>query len=218
MTVWVRASASSGPPPLIRMPLRAACETPAMKATGAARISGHGVAATSTASAADRIARQQPGRAGDEQRDRQQQQREAVGQADERRLRGLRRRHHAHDAGIGALAGGGGGAHLEGLAGIDRAAARGLAACGASTGIGSPVSADFVDHGARAGDHAVDRHDLAGAHQDRVADRDLLDRRRPRSLRRAGDARCAARGRRAISDRARRARRRNPRAHCRRHT
>jgi hypothetical protein len=32
------------------MPLRAAWDTPAMNATGAARISGHGVAATSTAS------------------------------------------------------------------------------------------------------------------------------------------------------------------------
>ena len=48
-TVWARASASSGPPPLTRMPRRADWATPAMKATGAARMSGHGVAATSTA-------------------------------------------------------------------------------------------------------------------------------------------------------------------------
>ena len=34
----------------VRMPRRAACETPAMNATGAARMSGHGVAATNTAS------------------------------------------------------------------------------------------------------------------------------------------------------------------------
>src|SRR5664279_4782423 len=50
-TVWARASASSGPPPLTRMPRRAACATPAIKATGAARIRGQGVAATSTARA-----------------------------------------------------------------------------------------------------------------------------------------------------------------------
>ncbi|CAM5187966.1 hypothetical protein BTHI11S_00679 [Bosea thiooxidans] len=37
--------------PFIRMPERAARETPPMKATGAARISGQGVATTSTASA-----------------------------------------------------------------------------------------------------------------------------------------------------------------------
>ena len=50
MTVCARARASRGPPPLIRIPSRAAWETPAINATGAARISGHGVAATSTAS------------------------------------------------------------------------------------------------------------------------------------------------------------------------
>ena len=48
-TVWTRASASKGPPPLMRMPCRAARDIPAMKATGAARISGQGVDATSTA-------------------------------------------------------------------------------------------------------------------------------------------------------------------------
>ena len=51
MTVCVRASASSGPLPLIRMPRLAACATPAMNATGAAKMRGHGVEATSTASA-----------------------------------------------------------------------------------------------------------------------------------------------------------------------
>ena len=123
MTVCVRASASSGPPPLIRMPWRAARETPAMKATGAARISGQGVAATSTASPRSGSPDEQPRRAGDDQRHRQQQQRVAVGEPNERRLRRLRRGHHPDDAGIGAFAGGRRGAQLEGLAGIDRAAA-----------------------------------------------------------------------------------------------
>jgi hypothetical protein len=49
IAVRTRASASNGPPPLMRMPRRAACDTPAIKATGAARMSGQGVAATRTA-------------------------------------------------------------------------------------------------------------------------------------------------------------------------
>ena len=42
------------------MPRRAACATPAMKATGAARISGQGVAATNTARTANQSRRDQP--------------------------------------------------------------------------------------------------------------------------------------------------------------
>jgi hypothetical protein len=48
-TVRARAIASSARPPLTRIPRRAGWATPAMKATGAARISGHGVAARRTA-------------------------------------------------------------------------------------------------------------------------------------------------------------------------
>jgi hypothetical protein len=109
------------------MPLRAAWDTPAMKATGAARISGHGVAATSTASPRMGIARQQPRRPGDSEGDGQQQQRVAICEPDERRLGGLRRRHHPHNARIGARACSRDGADLERLAGIERAAQRGLA-------------------------------------------------------------------------------------------
>ena len=46
-----RPSASSAPPPLTMIPIRAARETPATIATGTARIRGHGVATTSTESA-----------------------------------------------------------------------------------------------------------------------------------------------------------------------
>src|SRR5204862_4420628 len=42
---------SRAPPPLIRTPMPAARERPETSATGTARISGHGVATTSTASA-----------------------------------------------------------------------------------------------------------------------------------------------------------------------
>ena len=166
---------------------------------------------------ADRIARQQPGRAGDEQRDGQEQQGVAVGQTDERRLRGLRRRDQAHDARIGALARRRGGAHLEGLAGIERAAARGLALAAVDRDRLSRQRR-LVEHGARAGDHAVHRHDLAGAHQDGIADRDLLDGDVLEFRARLCGARPSGRGRPGTSDRARRARRRSPPARCRRHT
>ncbi len=45
-----------------------------------------------------------------------------------------------------------------------------------ATGIGSPVSAASSIMALAAGDQPVDRDHLAGAHQDDVADRDLLDR------------------------------------------
>ena len=44
-------SCSIAPPPLTRMPRRAAREMPEMSAIGAARINGHGVATTTTARA-----------------------------------------------------------------------------------------------------------------------------------------------------------------------
>jgi hypothetical protein len=46
-----RASRSSTAPPLTTTPRRAATDSPDTRATGAARISGHGVATTSTATA-----------------------------------------------------------------------------------------------------------------------------------------------------------------------
>src|SRR5215469_12214160 len=46
-----RASRSSTAPPLTTTPRRAATDRPDTQATGAARISGHGVATTSTATA-----------------------------------------------------------------------------------------------------------------------------------------------------------------------
>src|SRR5438067_11940673 len=46
-----RARRSSTPPPLTTTPRRAAIDSPETRATGAARISGHGGATTSTATA-----------------------------------------------------------------------------------------------------------------------------------------------------------------------
>ena len=114
--------------------------------------------------APDRIAGEEPGGTGQDQRDRQQQQGVAVGQADERSLRGLGRRHHSDDAGIGALAGGCCGAQLERLAGVEGAAPRGLP--------GPAADRDrlarqrrLVDQGLGARDHPIDGDDLARAHE-----------------------------------------------------
>ena len=125
--------------------------------------------------AANGIARPQPRRSGDQQRNRQENQRVAIGDADERRLRRLRRRHHANDAGIGARAGGGGRLQLEGFAGVDRPAAGGFALV-AAHGNGLPGQSRLVERGGRAEDDAVDGNDLASAHEYRVADRHGVDR------------------------------------------
>ena len=72
--------------------------------------------------AADEIAGDQPSDGGEHERHGQENQRIAVGKPHERRLRGLRRGHQAHDARIGAFAGNRGSHQFEGLAGIKRAA------------------------------------------------------------------------------------------------
>ena len=70
-----RASVSSAPPPFTMMPRLAAREIPATIAIGAARISGHGVATTSTASARTGSPLRRPRGAGDRERDRDEDQR-----------------------------------------------------------------------------------------------------------------------------------------------
>ncbi len=122
----------------------------------------------------DRVARDEPGTGCNDERDRQQEQRVAIGQAYERGFGGLGRRDHAHDAGIGALARSRGGPQLERLARVQRSAARKLCLA-AIDGHGLAGQRRLVDHGGRTGDHPVDRDDLAGAHQDRIADGHLLD-------------------------------------------
>ena len=71
-------------------PGRAARETPETSAIGAARISGHGVATTTTASARTASPASCPGGRGDHERHGQQQRRVAIGHARERRAIGLR--------------------------------------------------------------------------------------------------------------------------------
>ena len=71
---------------------------------------------------ADGIAGEEPGKAGDRDGEGEEEERVAVGEPDEGRLGGLGRRDQADDTGIGALAGGPRRDHLEGFAGIERAA------------------------------------------------------------------------------------------------
>ena len=84
-TVVHLASRSRTAPPFTTTPRRAATDSPDTRATGAARISGHGVATTSTATARAG-AGGHPGGAGRDQADQQEPQRVPVGQPDERRL------------------------------------------------------------------------------------------------------------------------------------
>jgi len=126
ITVCVRARASKGVPPLIKMPTRAACATPAMNATGAAKIEGHGVAATRTARPRIGSPRQQPRRTRNDKRDWKQQESVPIRAPYKRCLCGLRRVHHSHNAGVRALPGSGARSDFECLASIDGSAARGL--------------------------------------------------------------------------------------------
>ena len=125
--------------------------------------------------AADQIARDQPGDEGERERDGQEDQRIAVGQPHERRLGGLRRGHQAHDAGIGAFAGGRRHRHFKGLAGVQRAAEDGGAAR-LDHRDRFAGQRQFVDRGRARCDDAVDRNDFAGPHQEPIADGDVADR------------------------------------------
>lgn len=102
------------------------------------------------------------------------QKRVTVRQPDERRFRGLCSGDQPHDARIDALARYRGASHLEGLAGIERTAA-GRFTLSAVDRYGLSRQRRLVEHGTRARDDAVHRHDLAGQDEDGVADRDVLD-------------------------------------------
>ena len=196
-TVWARASASSGPPPLTRMPRRADWATPAMKATGAARMSGHGVAATNTARLRMRSPEISQATKATASVNRQEHQRVAVGKPHEWRLGGLRRGHKAHDARIGAFAGRRRSGHFEGLAGVQRAAEG-----GGSSGLDHwdrfAGQRQFIDRRRVRCDDAVDRNDFAGPHQKPVAN---CDPPTGTSSMLSSTRRCATRGARSSSER-----------------
>jgi len=144
ITVCVRANASSGPLPLIRMPRFAACATPRKGADG--------------------IVRKVPRCACGYQRERQQQQRKAVGHPNERCLCGMRGADHTDNPGIGAFTRRRRRAEFERLACIECTASRYLTRL--------PVHRDWlsrdrslVKHGGSAHDNAVNGNDLAREYQ-----------------------------------------------------
>ena len=170
-----RASVSSGPPPLTITPRRAAREIPATIAIGAASRSGHGVATTRTASPRTGSPDSEPGRRGDGQRERDEDEGVAVREADERRLAVLRLLDEADDPGVGALGGRRGGAKIERGPGVD--GPRGdLVAFLAGHQAGLAGERGFVEDGRAPDDHPVDRHDFAGTDREQVAGDDGLDR------------------------------------------
>ena len=95
---------------------------PAMKATGAARMSGQGVAVDKDREAADDVPRDQPGDEGDCASERKEKEGVAVREPHERCLGGLRRHDKLDDAGVGAVPGDRGGRDFDGRSGVERAA------------------------------------------------------------------------------------------------
>jgi hypothetical protein len=125
--------------------------------------------------AADKIAGHQPGGGSEQNRHRKENYRKPVGKPDERGLRGLCRRHHTHDAGIGALSGNRRSHELECLAGIDRAAkSRSALHLGGRQRLAGQRR--LVDDRGGRKDNAIDGNHLPGADKKRVADGDLRNR------------------------------------------
>ena len=130
-----RASVSSAPPPFTMIPRRAAREMPATTAIGTARIKRAGRGDHQHAQRAHRVAGQQPGGAGDHERDRDEDHRVAVGHPHERGLLLLRLRDQPDDARVRALGGGRHRSEVDGgprvhRAGSDRVAVRPLGRAG----------------------------------------------------------------------------------------
>ena len=124
---------------------------------------------------ADKIAGHEPSGSGEHDRHWKQDHRKPVGKPHERRLRGLRCCHHAHDPRIGALAGNRRSHEFECLARIERAAvSRRAAQLGGRQRLAG--QRQLVNDRSGRNDNAVDRNDLSGADQKRVADGDLRDR------------------------------------------
>ena len=208
-TVLAPPSRSSAPAPLTMIPARAARESPATNAIGAARMSGQGVATTITASPRVESPDASQAMHRDGEREGQEVRRVAVGEACEVgsiRLGGL---DEANDGRVGAVGRRRGDAKVERVAGVGR------------SGADAPVRRDrdgqrlsgqrgLVENGLAADDDAVRGHDLARAHRDDVAGPELVDAdlRRPRR----STYRCAIRGARLT--RRRRSRRARPAAHA----
>ena len=170
-----RARVSSGPPPLTITPRRAAREIPATIAIGAASRSGHGVATTRTARA--RTGSPDTSQAA-----------AAMASVNGTKIRAYRSARRTNGAllccaswtrrtmpGVRAVGRGRDGTEIERRAGVDRPRGDRLAfLAGHQPGLAG--EGGLVEHGRAPDDHAIDRHDLAGADRKEVAGDDGLDR------------------------------------------
>ena len=168
------ASVSSAPPPFTMIPRRAAREIPATTAMGTARISGHGVATTSTRQRPDGVAGEQPGGARDRQRHGDEDHGVPVGHSHERRLLLLRLLDQAHDTRVRALGGSGHGSEVDGRSRVHRSGSDRIS-FGPLGRAGLAGERRLVEHAGRH-QHAVDRDDLAGLHEQAVARPHVVDR------------------------------------------
>ena len=161
--------------PLTTTPARAARESPDISAIGAARISGHGVATTNTASARTGSPETVQAIAATSIVSGKEEQRVAVGDPYERRplLPGLLDK--PHERRVGALGRRAERAQLEGGA-CGRRAAADVAAAMDRDRQRLAGQRRLVDDRLVALDHPVDRHHLARAHEHDVVGGDLVDR------------------------------------------
>ena len=184
-------------------PLRAARDRPETSAIGAARISGHGVATTTTASARTGSPLSAHARPATTSVIGQEDAGVAVGHPHERGALGLCLLDEPHERGVRALGRGAVGAHVERAAGVDAAAHHGHPGAQRHRQRLAAERAG-VDDGLVADHRAVDGHDLSGAHEDRVPGADAVDRHLfdPAVDPQLGDARCALDQQRQLAARA----------------
>ena len=165
-----RARRSSTPPLFTTTPRRAAADSPETRATGAARISGHGVATTRTATARSAPA-ERPGEPGHGEGQRQEPHGVPVGEPDERRLRVLRLADQADDARVGAVGGGAAARRSNGPPAFTVPLAPGRPAPFGRPGLAGQRG--LVQDGDARGHYAVHGNHVAGRHEQHVAGRDL---------------------------------------------
>jgi hypothetical protein len=121
---------------------------------------------------ANRIVGEAPRDSGECERNGQKQEREPVRHPDGRRFGGLRCGRHPHDAGVGAFAFCCRCLKRKGLPCVDSPAAHRLALA-PRDGYRLTGEGRLVKHCVRVREYPIDRHDLAGAHEKPVADRDV---------------------------------------------
>ena len=170
------ASRSSAPPPLTTTPRRAVRDSPATIATGAARISGHGVATTSTATA--RPSSPDTAHAAPATPTLTHEEGEGVAVREPHERRVVRRccLDQPHDAGVGRVVGSRAGQQVERTASVHGTAPHGLADRSLDR---QRLAGDraVVDDRDACMNGAVHRDHLARLHEQQVTDGHLIQRR-----------------------------------------